>query len=68
MARIPTVMMWDDHDIFDGWGSFSEPMQHSPVFQTLFNHARRAFWVFQLQRAVDDLPNLEERDRPNVSR
>jgi hypothetical protein len=38
------------------------------VFQTLFNHARRAFWVFQLQRAVDDLPNLEERDRPNVSR
>ena len=21
MARIPTVMMWDDHDIFDGWGS-----------------------------------------------
>jgi hypothetical protein len=68
MARIPTVMMWDDHDIFDGWGSYSEPMQHSPLFQTLFKHARRAFWVFQLQHAVDDLPNLEERDLPNVSR
>jgi len=21
MARIPIIMMWDDHDIFDGWGS-----------------------------------------------
>ena len=21
-TRIPTVMMWDDHDIFDGWGSY----------------------------------------------
>ncbi len=68
MACIPTVMMWDDHDIFDGWGSYSEPMQHSPVFQTMFKHARRAFWVFQLQHAVDDLPNLEESDRPNLSR
>jgi hypothetical protein len=68
MAFIPTVMMWDDHDIFDGWGSYSEPMQHSPVFQTMFKHARRAFWVFQLQHAVDDLPNLEESDLPNLSR
>jgi len=24
MASIPTVMMWDDHDIFDGWGSYPE--------------------------------------------
>lgn len=68
MARIPTVMMWDDHDIFDGWGSYSEPMQHCAVFQTLFRHARRAFWVFQLQHAIDDLPQLEERDLPNLSR
>lgn len=68
MARIPTVMMWDDHDIFDGWGSYSEAMQFSPVFQTMFRHARRAFWVFQLQHAIDDLPALEERDVPNLSR
>jgi Hypothetical protein len=36
MARIPTVMMWDDHDIFDGWGSYSLEMQRSPLFQRLF--------------------------------
>lgn len=68
MARIPTVMMWDDHDIFDGWGSYSEQMQNSAVFQTLFKHARRAFWLFQLQHSIDDLPALEERDLPKLSR
>src|SRR5690606_17742812 len=35
MARIPTIMMWDDHDIFDGWGSYSPAMQESTVFKTL---------------------------------
>ncbi|QEI06357.1 alkaline phosphatase family protein [Pigmentiphaga aceris] len=68
MARIPTVMMWDDHDIFDGWGSYSEAMQHSPLFQTLFKHARRAFWVFQMQHVLEDLPELVERDVPRLSR
>lgn len=25
--------MWDDHDIWDGWGSYPEPIQACPVFQ-----------------------------------
>src|SRR5690606_21074089 len=60
MAGIPTIMMWDDHDIFDGWGSFSTEMQQSPLFQVMFRHARRAFWVFQMQHALQDLPELED--------
>lgn len=66
MARMPTVMMWDDHDIFDGWGSYSVEMQRSPLFQRLFYHARRAFWVFQMQHAVDLLPELKPRTDVNV--
>lgn len=62
MARTPTVMMWDDHDIFDGWGSYSCEMQNSPLFKRLFHHARRAFWVFQMQHADDQLPELKLRD------
>lgn len=61
MARIPTVMMWDDHDIFDGWGSYSAEMQNCQVFQRMFYHARRAFWVFQMQQGVDQLPPLQLR-------
>lgn len=68
MARVPTIMMWDDHDIFDGWGSYSEPMQSTPLFQTLFKHARRAFWVFQMQHAIRDLPDLKYSSATNVSR
>lgn len=66
MARTPTVMMWDDHDIFDGWGSYSCEMQHSPLFQRLFDHARRAFWVFQMQHAAERLPELVPRDDVQV--
>lgn len=66
MARTPTVMMWDDHDIFDGWGSYSCEMQNSPLFQRLFHHARRAFWVFQMQHVADQLPVLELRDDVRV--
>lgn len=61
MARMPTVMMWDDHDIFDGWGSYSAEMQRSPLFQRLFYHARRAFWIFQMQHAIEHLPELKPR-------
>lgn len=67
MAYIPTVMMWDDHDIFDGWGSYSGAMQKSALFKTLFECARQAFWVFQMQHALSDLPLLKEDTRYNVS-
>ena len=42
-------MMWDDHDIFDGWGSYSPEEQSSPVFQTIYDVARTCFSLFQLQ-------------------
>ena len=67
MARIPTVMMWDDHDIFDGWGSYSPAMQHCELFQVMMLHARTAFWVVQLQHAVEDLPPVRLLQRADVS-
>ena len=48
-ASIPSVMMWDDHDIFDGWGSYPEKRQNCAVFQAVFSHASRVFEVFQLR-------------------
>ena len=67
MASMPTIMMWDDHDIFDGWGSYSCEMQNCELFQTLFRHARRAFWVFQMQHALEDLPELEDITPPGFT-
>ncbi|MBK8210715.1 MAG: alkaline phosphatase family protein [Rhodospirillales bacterium] len=53
LASIPTLMMWDDHDIFDGWGSYSEEEQACDVFQAVFAAARSCFSLFQLQNDPD---------------
>ena len=50
-ATIPTLMMWDDHDIFDGWGSYDPELQACPVYQGVFAAARAAMRMFQMQCA-----------------
>ena len=47
-ASMPCLMMWDDHDISDGWGSYPDHERLAPVAQGLFAVARRAFALFQL--------------------
>jgi hypothetical protein len=49
LASIPTVMMWDDHDIVDGWGSFPAELQECDVFQAIYKAAAKHFEVFQLR-------------------
>jgi hypothetical protein len=49
LASVPTVMMWDDHDIMDGWGSHPAELHDSPVFQGIFDVAKAAFALFQRQ-------------------
>ncbi len=52
LASIPTLMMWDDHDIFDGWGSYPPARHASPVFQGIFASAREHFRLFQRQEGA----------------
>lgn len=49
LASIPSVMMWDDHDIFDGWGSYPDDLHSCPVYQAIFTVARRYFELFQIR-------------------
>ncbi|HEY1057977.1 MAG TPA: alkaline phosphatase D family protein [Limnobacter sp.] len=49
LATIPSLMMWDDHDIVDGWGSYSDDLQRSAVMQAAFQAANAAFQLFQLR-------------------
>ncbi len=56
LARLPSVMMWDDHDIFDGWGSHSEEEMHSQVWRGAFMAARRHFSLFQIGALAEALP------------
>lgn len=43
LGSVPSMMMWDDHDIFDGWGSHDEV---SPADRAFFEAARTAFEAF----------------------
>ena len=58
LAAVPSVMMWDDHDIFDGWGSHAVDVQQCPVFQGLWRVAREHFALFQLGVRSCDLPSF----------
>ena len=46
LRRVPGLFMWDDHDIFDGWGSHEE-LQQAPWYRALYSAAARAFEAFQ---------------------
>ncbi|MEA2836915.1 MAG: hypothetical protein QOD89_1465 [Bradyrhizobium sp.] len=47
MARVPSLAMWDDHDLTDGWGSYPPERQNSDVYGAIWNSAAKAFAVFQ---------------------
>ena len=48
-ASIPSVMMWDDHDIFDGWGSYPQDLQKCDVYKNIFAIAKKYFEIFQIR-------------------
>jgi hypothetical protein len=57
-ARVPTLCMWDDHDICDGWGSLKEYKLDSAVGRILFAAAREHFLLFQCALGPGELPEL----------
>jgi hypothetical protein len=61
MATIPIMCMWDDHDIFDGWGSHDPIQNNSPVYRAIFEVAKEHFVLFQLQ---GDLSTVIGEKRP----
>ena len=56
LARIPSLMMWDDHDLVDGWGSHLPGLQLAPMFQAVGQAAREHFALFQQAMGLDELP------------
>ncbi len=49
MGHVPCVMTWDDHDIYDGWGSHGD--EQLSAQQVFFRAAARAFDAFALALA-----------------
>ncbi|WP_234855215.1 alkaline phosphatase D family protein [Paracoccus everestensis] len=57
-ASVPSLSVWDDHDICDGWGSLPESRTGSAVGQALFSVARRMYLLFQHGATDADVPAL----------
>ena len=49
LASIPSIMMWDDHDIIDGWGSQPYRLETSPAYKAMFDSAKKYFTLFQVR-------------------
>ncbi|CAF1272490.1 unnamed protein product [Adineta steineri] len=47
LASIPSLMMWDDHDIYDGAGSYPPLIHDSPMMMGLFLAAQKMRLLFQ---------------------
>jgi len=62
LARIPSIMTWDDHDIFDGWGSYDPKKLASPFAQSIFEVAKYYFFLYQM---CGDLTNVINKKHPN---
>jgi len=58
MAHVPSLAMWDDHDICDGWGSLRPAKLDAPEGRTLFAAAREHFLLFQYGARPDELPGF----------
>lgn len=55
MCHLPAMMIWDDHDITDGWGSEARSFakngsKFKPEWKNLFDAASKAFSVMQASR------------------
>lgn len=52
-GQIPMVNMLDDHDLIDGFGSYSEQTMRSPIFQHIGSRGYFWFLLFQLFSSDD---------------
>src|SRR3546814_12750729 len=56
VARVPTLAIWDDHDICDGWGSLPPERMDSPFGRAVFAVARELYLLFQQGAVAPDYP------------
>ncbi|WLF80994.1 hypothetical protein PVL30_004788 [Lodderomyces elongisporus] len=54
MSQIPSVNIYDDHDIIDGFGSYHDSTMAAPIFSKVGNIAYRYYMLFQHQMNPDE--------------
>ncbi|KID99977.1 Fso1, partial [Metarhizium majus ARSEF 297] len=57
-AQIPHVLQINDHDIFDGYGSYPDYMQSSPIFKNIGRIATEMYLLFQHHTTTEMMRNI----------
>jgi len=57
LANYPNYMMWDDHEIVNGWGSSSRHQQD--VYREVFSASQQSYRVFQHLHNPDSPPGAD---------
>lgn len=60
LARIPSVNVFDDHDIIDGYGTYQDSTMARPVFKLIGEYAYRYYMLFQQNSHWESDPQLED--------
>jgi len=55
VASVPSLAIWDDHDITDGWGSRNEFIDNIPRWQNYYNCAKESYKAYQHSRNLHQL-------------
>ncbi|CDO91946.1 unnamed protein product [Kluyveromyces dobzhanskii CBS 2104] len=55
MSTIPSVNVFDDHDIIDGYGSYSHKFMSTDVFKNVGKSAYKYYMLFQHHTSVDEV-------------
>jgi hypothetical protein len=63
LATIPYNFVWDDHDIFDGYGSFPAELQMSPVFNGIYAAALRFCTWLLTQTCYSSIIQLQQKSK-----
>jgi hypothetical protein len=59
LASIPQINIFDDHDIIDGFGTYSDRTMRQEIFTGVGRHAFKYYMLFQQHCRYDESPNDE---------
>lgn len=61
LASIPSINIWDDHDVLNGYGSYAERTMNSPVIRGIGKLGYKYYMLFQHH----NLPDTDPADEPH---
>ncbi|ODV95081.1 hypothetical protein PACTADRAFT_50902 [Pachysolen tannophilus NRRL Y-2460] len=60
MSQIPSINIYDDHDIIDGYGSYADSAMNQPIFKGVGEYAFKYYMLFQHQTSISEKSFMDE--------